>query len=69
MPDYVSRLDSGEPAETTYDDLPDANLFCLTTTTQQANTKDEWIRDKSHFLSTGLPPDYLPLDARKRLEV
>ena len=29
--DYLSRLESGEPAETTYDDLPDASLFNITT--------------------------------------
>ena len=29
--DYLSRLESGEPVETAYDNLPDANLFNLTT--------------------------------------
>ena len=67
--DYLSRLDSGEPTDTTYDDLPDANLFCLTTTTTQDDNEDEWIREMTHFLSTDLPPDHLPLDARKRLAV
>ena len=66
---YLSHLDSGEPVQTTYDDLPDANLFGLTKTTAQDDNEDEWIRDMTHFLSTGLPLDHLPLDARKRLVV
>ena len=66
---YLSRLELGEPADSTYDDLPDANLFSLTTTTTPDENEDEWIRDMTHFLSTGLPPDHLPLDARKWLAV
>mgnify|MGYP000235158519 FL=1 len=67
--DYLSRLDSGEPTETPCDDLQDAILFGLTTTTQQADTEDEWISDMTYFLSTALRPDHLPLDARKRFVV
>ena len=65
--DYLNRLESGEPAETAYDDLPDASLFNLTTMTD--DKEDEWITEMTHFLSTGLPPDHMPLDARKRLAV
>ena len=65
--DYLSRLESGEPAESTYDDLPDAGLFSLTT--MPDDNEDEWITEMTHFLSTGLPPDHLTLDARKRLAV
>ena len=65
--DYLSRLDSGEPPDMTYDDLLDANLFSLMTTTTQDDNEDEWIRDMTHFLSTNLPPNHLPLDARKWL--
>ena len=36
--DYLSRLESGEPAEPTYDDLPDANLFHMTTTPDDNKT-------------------------------
>ena len=67
--DYLSRLESGEPANSTYDDLPDANLFSLTIETTPGENEDDWIRDMTHFLSIGLPPDHLPLDARKRLAV
>ena len=33
------------------------------------DNEDEWITEMTHFLSTGLPPDHMPLDARKRLAV
>ena len=65
--DYLSRLESGEPAETTYDDLPDAHLFHLATTPD--DNEDGWITDMAYFLSTGLPPEHLTLDAKKRLAV
>ena len=65
--DYLSSLESGEPAEPTYDDLPDAGLFSVTTLPD--DKEDEWITEMTHFLSTGLPPDHMTLDARKRLEV
>ena len=29
--DYLSRVESGQPAEPVYDDLPDVGLFNLTT--------------------------------------
>ena len=67
--DYLSRLNSGEPAETPYDDLSDTNLFGLTTTIHQSDTEDEWISDMTNFLITALPPDLSPLHARKRLAV
>ena len=38
--DYLSRLKSGEPEEPTYDDLPDAGLFNLTTMPDDKD--DEW---------------------------
>ena len=46
-----------------YDDLPDAGLFGLTT--MPDDKEDEWIMEMTHFLSTGLPPDHMTLDARK----
>ena len=61
--DYLSGLDSREPTNTTYDDLPDINLFGLATTTAQDDNEDEWISDMTHFLSTGLLPDHVPVDA------
>ena len=33
------------------------------------DNEDEWITEMTHFLSTGLPPAHMPLDARKRLAV
>ena len=67
--DYLSGLDSREPTNTTYDDLPDINLFGLATTTAQDDNEDEGISDMAHFLSTDLLPDHVPVDARKRLAV
>ena len=58
--DYLSSLHSEEPAETKYDDLLDANLFGLTTTTEHTDIEEEWIRDMNHFQNIGLPPDHLP---------
>ena len=67
--DYLSRLESGELADSTYNDLPDTGLFSLTTAPTPDENEDEWISKMTHFLITGLPPDHLPLDARKRLAV
>ena len=61
--DYLSRLESGETVEPMYEDLPDAGLFSLTT--MPDDKEDEWIMEMTHFLSTGLPPDHMTLDARK----
>ena len=53
VPDYVSRLDSGEPAETTYDDLPDASLFHMNTIPD--DNADEWIMEMTQFLPSTCP--------------
>ena len=50
-----------------YVDLPDTGLFSLTTILD--DKEDGWITEMTHFLSTGRPPDYMNLDARKRLAV
>ena len=43
--DYLSRLESEEPADSTYDDLPDAGLFTLTMVpTPDANEDDGSVR-------------------------
>ena len=67
--DYLSRLESGEPAKTEYDDLLDNSLFTVDTTTLPVDHKDAWITDMTHFLSTGLPPEHLTLDGKKQLAV
>ena len=67
LADYLSRLDSGETADTTYDNLPDAGHCSLAMAPDE--NEDEWITEMTHFLSTGLPPAHLTLDARKRLVV
>ena len=64
---YLSRLDSREPTDLMYDDLPYADLFRLTTPPTPDENEDEWINDMNQFLSIDLPPDHLPLDAQKRL--
>ena len=61
--DYLSHLESGDPTEPTYDDLPDAGLFNLTTMPE--DKEYEWNTQMTHFLSTGFPPDHMTLDARK----
>ena len=42
---------------------PTPAFFSLATTPDE--NEDEWITEMTHFLSTGLPPDHLTLDARK----
>ena len=64
---YLSRLESWEPMEQEYDDLPDASLFSIDT--KSTDPEDAWIIDMTHFLSTGLPPDHLTLNAKKWLVV
>ena len=58
--DYLSRLESEEPAETVYDNLPDVDIFGINLTIQHVESEDGWIDDMVHFLSTGLPPKHLP---------
>ena len=53
--DYLSRLESGEPTDSTYDDLLDVGLFSLTTTPTLDENEDEWIREMTHFLPTTYP--------------
>ena len=67
--DYLSCLEFGKPTEMEYDDLPDASLFTLDTTTLPANHEDTWITDMTHFLSICLPLEHLMLDAKKQLAV
>ena len=67
--DYLSQLELGEPAETVYDDLLDTNIFSMDPMTPHTEIEDEWINDTFHFLSTGLPLDHLPLDAKQWLVV
>ena len=66
MADYLSRLELGEPVETVYNDLPNANIFGIDTATPNAEMKDEWIKEMMHFLNVRLPPDHLSLDVKIR---
>ena len=50
-----------------YDGLPDTSLFSIDT--KSTDLEDAWIINMTLFLSTGLPPDHLTLDAKKRLVV
>ena len=51
--DYISRLESGEPADSTYDDVPDVGLFSLTTvpthTLYHKGSDDIWRRAVRQF--------------------
>ena len=70
--DYLSRLKSGEEGIGVQYDFLDAQLFhveTLTTTDMGEDTADAWITEIPIFLSTGLPPDRMSLDKRKRLAV
>ena len=66
---YLSRLESGEPTKGVHDYLPDAEIFRILPTPPNLYSEDKWIEEMIHFLGTGLPPEYLPLDAKKRLDV
>ena len=67
--DYLSQLESREPTETIYDDLPYTNIFGIDPATQPTEPEDGWINKMVHFLSMGLPPEHLPLDAKKWLAI
>ena len=66
---YLSRLETGEPSDLEYGDLPDAALFSIDTTPIESDPNDIWIIEMTQFLSIGIPLDHLPLDARKWLAV
>ena len=70
--DYLSRLESGEAGDGVRDEFPDAELFRITTKPATDSTvakEDRWLTDMHRFLSTGLPPDKMGRDERKRLGV
>ena len=59
---YLSRLESDEASDGVRDELPDAELFRITT----EPTTDPTV---AQFLSTGLPSDKMDQDEQKRLAV
>ena len=68
----MSRLDSGETCDGVADEFPDAELFRVTTETGADETvahEDKWLTNMHQFLSTGLPPEEMNRDERKRLAV
>ena len=67
--DYFSRLETGEQPDQQYGDFPDAALFSINDTEMESHPEDVWITEMTYFPTTGLPPDHLSLDAKKRLEV
>ena len=70
--DYLSRLESGEARDEVQDEFPDAELFRVTAelvTDSTVAEEDKWLTDMHQFLSTGLPPDKMDRDERKRLAV
>ena len=70
--DYLSRLDSGETGDGVPDEFPDAELFRVTAEKATDGTvaeEDKWLTNMHQFLSTGLPPEEMNRDERKRLVV
>ena len=70
--DYLSRLESGEARDGVWDEFPDAELFRITmepATDSTVAEEDKWLTDIHQFLRTGLPPNKMDRDERKRLAV
>ena len=71
-PDCLSRLELGELGTRVKDDFPNTQLFRVDTVVAIEMDEDKanlWITKMTIFLSTGLPPEGMPLDERKRLAV
>ena len=70
--DYLSRLESGEAGDGVQDEFPDAELFRITTapaTDATVPEEDKWLTEMHQFLSTGVPPESMDRDERKRMAV
>ena len=70
--DYLSRLESGEPAIGVRDDFPDAQLIQIEANCPevvQEDTVDAWLTEITIFLNIGLPPEGMTLDEQKRMVV
>ena len=69
---YLSQLETGEPTIGVRDDIPNTKLFRIQvdrTEEVQDDIIDSWITDMTIILSTGFPPEGMPLDERKRISV
>ena len=54
------------------DEFPDAELFRITTepaTDATVADEDKWLTEMHQFLSTGVPPENMDRDERKRVAV
>ena len=70
--DYLSRLESGEEGTGVKDDFPDAQLFQVDIVESMEIDEekvDSWITEITIFLSTGLPPEGMPMDEQKSLAI
>ena len=70
--DYLSLLESGKTGDGVPDEFPDAALFRVTAETTTDGTiaeEDQWLTNMHQFLSTGLPPEEMNREERKRLAV
>ena len=68
--DYLSRLEVGETGYGVQDEFPDAELFRVTAESATDGTvanEDKSLTNMHQFLSTGLPPEGMNRDERKRL--
>ena len=72
MANYLSHLESGEEGTGIQDNFPDGQLFWVNPVPvheMNDETSDAWITEMTIFLTTGLPPDHMSIDERKRLVV
>ena len=72
MADYLSRLESREEGTGLQDDFLDGQLFqvdIILVHEMNDETSYAWITEMTIFLTTGLPPDHMSIDERKRLVV
>ena len=66
--DYLSRLESGEPANGVQEDFPIGEIFRLDsgdTDDRNQDPEDKWIDDMTYLLTSSLPLANMPFDEKK----
>ena len=72
MADYLSRIENGDNVVKGEDDFPSSGILCISASdveTDKSSPADKWLKEMSHFLSTGLPPPRMRMDEKKPLMV